>query len=264
MLFFHPEKSKSMRLGRTDVEEKVYTMHNNITQVDNEKDIGVIIDNKLSFSDHLAEKINKANKMVGVIRRTFEHLDPTIFKALYTTVVRPHLEYANQVWCPHLEKDIEALENVQRRATKLVPQLKKLEYEERLMKLNLPTLAYRRSRGDLIEAFKIITGKYDEDCTEGIFQMRDMGITRGNSKKIFKTRTRLNLRTYSFPHRIVNDWNDLPEWVISADSVQKFESNLDKVWKGQERKLNYKEIITHTRSRGQYSIQAANLEPQAN
>ncbi len=69
---------------------------------------------------------------------------------MYTALVRPHLEYANQIWCPHLVKDVEAFENVQRGVTRMVLQLKGLSYEESLRSLDLPTLAYRRSRGDQI------------------------------------------------------------------------------------------------------------------
>ena len=76
-----------------------------------------------------------------------------------------YLEYANQVWCPYLKKHIEAIENVQRRASKQIPGLSSLSYEDRLRKLKLPTLAYRRSRGDMIELYKILTGKYDEDVS---------------------------------------------------------------------------------------------------
>ena len=88
-----------------------------------EKDVGVIIDNKLSFDLHIAEKVNKANSVAGAIRRSFEYLDKDTFKKLYTALVRPHLEYANAVWNPYKKKDITTLENVQRRATKMVPGL---------------------------------------------------------------------------------------------------------------------------------------------
>ena len=81
---------------------------------------------------------------------------------------------------------------------------------------------------------------YDQDCTEEVFQMRENDVTRGNAKKIYKTRVRHNLRKYSFPHRVVNNWNALPSWVVNSDSVIKFESGLDKVWRGQEQKYNYR------------------------
>ena len=115
------------------------------------------------FENHINEKVNKANSIMGVIRRTFEFRDIKTFKILYTALVRPHVEYANQVWNPHLKKHIDLLENVQRRATKSVPGLSKLTYEERLRKIGLPTLAYRRISGDMIETYKILSQKYDPE-----------------------------------------------------------------------------------------------------
>ena len=216
--------------------------------VDSEKDIGVVIDNKLSFNQHISEKINKANSIMGILRRTMEYMDCTTFKLLYTALVRPHLEYANQVWCPHLKKHIESIENVQRRASKQIPGLSHLSYEERLRKLKLPTLAYRRSRGDMIELYKILTGKYDEDVSN-FLRTRDDSTTRGHQYKLFKTRTRLDLRKYSFTQRTVKIWNNLPSKVVSAPTIKQFESRLDKFWENQPRKYDYSQeiqIITNT------------------
>ena len=82
-----------------------------------------LIDNRLTFENHINEKVNKANSIMGVIRRTFEFLDIKTFRLLFTPLVRPHIEYANQVWNPYLKKHIDMLENVQRRATKSIPGL---------------------------------------------------------------------------------------------------------------------------------------------
>ena len=84
---------------------------------------------------------------MGLIRRSFAYLDETFFVKLYTALVRPHLEYAQSVWSPHLKRFTDLIENVQIRATKLVDHLGNLEYSERLKRLNLPTLAFRRLRG---------------------------------------------------------------------------------------------------------------------
>ncbi len=90
---------------------------------DAEKDIGVTVDSKLDFEAHINEKINKANRTMGLIRRSFEYLDQENFLLLYKALVRPHLEYANAVWSPYKKKHIDALEAVQR-STKLVPALR--------------------------------------------------------------------------------------------------------------------------------------------
>ena len=97
-------------------------MSEKMKEVTSEKDIRVVIDSKLDFLDHLVEKTNKANRLVGLIR-TFVSLDKEIFKYPFVSIVRLHLEYANQVWASYLIQDIEAVENVERRASKLTPTL---------------------------------------------------------------------------------------------------------------------------------------------
>ncbi len=169
----------------------------------------------------------------------------TIFRALFVTLVRPHLEYANQVWCTYKKKDVEAIEAVQRRATKLVPTLKNLAYPERLRKLELPTLAYRRARGDMVETFKVMNCVYDRSVSEGLFMKQDESVTRGHEKKIFKQRPRLDIRKHSFCNRVVNSWNSLPNSVVNATSVLDFERRLDRVWKNQKLKFDYTEMLQY-------------------
>jgi hypothetical protein len=112
--------------------------------------------------------VNKANSIMGLIRRTYTYLDEQNFKYLFQALVRPHIEYAEAVWSPFKVGDIEKIENVQRRATKQVPTLKNMEYNERLKKLKMPILKYRRMRGDMIEVFKIINDIYDPLTTVDI------------------------------------------------------------------------------------------------
>ena len=138
--------------GKAERQNYDYILSNTtIEHAEKDKDIGVAIDSKLTFEHHMNEKINKANSTMGLIRRPFTCLDEGTFLLLYKVLVRPHLEYANALWSPYKIKDITAIENVQRRATTLVSSLKNLEYEDRLRKLKLPTLKYRRLRGDMIE-----------------------------------------------------------------------------------------------------------------
>lgn len=86
-------------------------------------------------------------------------------------LVRPHLEYVSQVWAPYLLHDTEAVGGVHRKASKVVAYLKKLSYRERLRKLRLPTILYRRAQGNVIEAFKILTGMYDPKVCQDIFAL---------------------------------------------------------------------------------------------
>jgi hypothetical protein len=95
-----------------------------LEQSDGEKYIGVLVDENLSFSKHIQNQVNKANSIMGLIRRIYAHLDEQSFKYLFQTLVRPHIEYAEAVWTPFKVGDIDKIENVQRRATKQVPTLK--------------------------------------------------------------------------------------------------------------------------------------------
>ena len=137
-----------------------------------EKDLGVIVDSDLTFEEHISSKTRTANAILGLIRRNFLYLDCKFFVKMYTSFVRPHIEYAQSVWAPYLIKYINLLENVQIRATKIVDGISKLDYTERLKKLNMPSLAYRRLRGDMIETYKHFH-KYDKNIISSSFQPRN-------------------------------------------------------------------------------------------
>lgn len=157
LLRFHPDKCHVLTLGK--FENIKHTHRYKICEMEmdhvfEEKYLGVIVDSEISFEAHILKKVQLANNIVGLIRRSFSHLDGEMFVKLFTAFVRPHLEYAQAVWSPHLKKLIDIIENVQIRATKLVDGLGNLEYHERLKRLNMQTLAYRRLRGDIIEIHK--------------------------------------------------------------------------------------------------------------
>ena len=126
----------------------------------------------------------------------------------------------------YLHKDIDILEKVQKRATRMVEGLKGLGYEDRLKKLNLTTLETRRTRADLIEVFKIIHGMEGLRAAD-FFEMMHVGSTRGHMYKIFKKSFRTNFGKYSFGNRVIEDWNLLPAGIVSADSINSFKNLLD-------------------------------------
>ena len=107
----------------------------------------------------------------------------------------------------------------------------------------MPTLKYRRLRGDMIETFKIVNGIYDKDVTERFFEMNRRDQTRGHSKNIHKGNYSLNLRKHSFKNRVTDIWNDLPQELVQAKIVKSFAILLDKYWENQEVKYDYNEEI---------------------
>lgn len=112
----------------------------------------------LKVSIQANESYSKANRMLGLIKRTIQFKDPCILVRLYKSLVRPHLEYCSAAWNPHYSKDKILLERVQHRFTRIFPELQKMPYEDRLHRLKLWSLEERRNRADLIELFKIIKG----------------------------------------------------------------------------------------------------------
>ena len=141
-----------------------------MTKVSEMKDIEVTVDSELKFDKHINTKIETVNKILGIIRRSFIYLDADILLPLYKALVRSHFDYAMIIWNPHMVKHIESIEGVQRRATKMIPE--HLSYPERLKKLKLPTMAYRRARGDMIEVFKIVAQIYDNKTTDNFLDGR--------------------------------------------------------------------------------------------
>ena len=167
---FNTGKCKVLHIGKKNP-KNTYTMRKS-NSVDRvilettvlEKDHRVNVDPELKFSKHAEIQVNKADKIprkiLGMIRRSYEFLDVDTMKRLFVALVRPHLEFSNVAWSPKLAKDKNLIERVQRRATKLVPELKHLPYEDRLKRMKLPSLCYRRARGDMIEVYKYTHGYY--------------------------------------------------------------------------------------------------------
>ena len=201
-----------------------------LTNALSEKDLGVIFDQNLSFQEEINTRVSKANSITGIIRRTYSYLDAETFKLLFTSLVRPHLEYGAPIWYPSLKRDVNNLEKVQRWATKLIPGFQKYTYEERLRQLKLPTLRFRRLRGDMIEVFKMMTGQYDT-ALPCILSKHEDSTTRGHSFKLKKERANTSVKLNFFKNRVINYWNRLPQEVISAPSLNSFKNRLDAHWK---------------------------------
>ena len=148
-----------------------------ITSSSIEKDLGILVDNKLKFHEQCSAVVAKANRLLGVIRRSFDCTNAEMILRLYKSLVRPVIEYGNIIWRPYYVMDQQAIERFQHRATKIIPELRHYPYQECLQRLSLPSLVHRRLRGDMIFLYQLTHQYFNVDITS-LLQYQS-SITRG-------------------------------------------------------------------------------------
>ena len=224
---FNVEKCAVLHMGKSEINRNYEINHTQLKTHKVEKDLGILVDGNMKFSEHCNSVVNSANATLGMIKRSISCKSNNMIVRLYKALVRPKLEYCVQAWRPFLKKDIEKLETVQRRATRMIDGLGTLSYSERLKRTGLTTLEERRDRGDLIEVFKIVRG-FSRVDSKYFFNFCNIRRTRGHSYKMNKDRSRLDIRKFFFSQRVVNKWNSLPVDVVEALSVNSFKNRYDK------------------------------------
>ncbi|KAK4824902.1 hypothetical protein QYF61_021417 [Mycteria americana] len=220
LMRFHKAKCKVLHLGQGNPRYQYKLADERIESSPAEKDLGVLMDEKLDMAS------NKANRTLGCIKRSVASRSRDVILPLYSALVRPHLEYCIQLWSPQHKTDMELLERVQRRAMKMIRGLECVSYEERLRELGLVSLQERRLWGDLIAAVQYLKGAYKKD-RDKLFSRACCNSTRGNGFKLKEGRFRLNTRKTFFMMKVVKHWNRLPREVVDAPFLETFKVRLD-------------------------------------
>ena len=215
-------KCKVMHFGNNKIHQNrsySFNLENKIHFIENtrsERDLGIIVQDNLKWNEHISTQVHKANFVLGKLNNAFKNWDLRTFKLLFTTYVRPILEYGATAWCSYRKHEIKQIENVQRRATKLVPTIRNKNYEERLKLLGMITLAERRERGDLIQFYKFENNFNKIDWFHLINQSPSSrahspaGSTRQQKKLYRQVVKQCSSRHHFYTNRMIPYWNDLP------------------------------------------------------
>ena len=232
LLQFNKEKCKILHLGNKNQKNEYFIGSDDqritLAETDLEKDLGVYIDPNLDFKKHIKNTVKKASYSSYKILKNFTFKKSKILVPLFKTLVRPILEYGNVIWANGVKKYMTKIENVQRKYTKHIKGLSNLTYEERLQKINLPSLEYRQLRGDMIQVYKIAHNFYDKASVESLFNFSNNTRLRGHNLKIIKKCTNKSKYHRFFTNRVINQWNDLPSNIVNSKTINDFKNNFDK------------------------------------
>jgi hypothetical protein len=227
LLSINNKKSTVLHFGHANPRRGYFISGNKLSLSSSTKDLGVIIDSSLKFDVHVDSIIKKTYNKAHFIMRSFCHLNTKLFSALFKTFIRPCLEYCNQICRPVYSTHLEKLELCQRRITKWCPAIRKLDYTERLQRLNLPSIKERFRRGDVILVYQLLNGFYKIDHSR--FFSINTNITRGHCMRLSGCVARLNLRHRFFSERVITLWNSLPNSVVTAPTLNSFKARLDRI-----------------------------------
>uniref|UniRef100_A0A803TL93 Reverse transcriptase domain-containing protein n=1 Tax=Anolis carolinensis TaxID=28377 RepID=A0A803TL93_ANOCA len=223
---FNRDKCKILHFGRKNGNQRYRMGDAWLDSSVCEKDLGVLVDNKLNMSQQCDAAAKEANGILACINRGIASRSREVMLPLYSALVRPHLEYCVQFWAPQLKGDVDKLESIQRRTTKMIKGLENKPYEERLKELGMFSLQKRRLRGDKIAMYKYVKGSHREE-EANLFSAALQTRTRNNGFKLQERRFHLNIRKNFLTVRAVRQWNSLPGAVVEAPSLEAFKQRLD-------------------------------------
>ena len=225
LMTFNAAKCKCMLISRrrNDHCPSLYLNSHQLERVECYKYLGLLLSSDLSWSDHIQSTCSKARKLVGLLYRQFSgNTSPEVMAKLYTSLVRPHLEYGAQVWHPHLAKDIYAVENIQKFGLRVCSRQWNTTYQDLLDLFDLPSLENRRLYMSLSTFFKII---HNLTYFPTMYHPIPLSSSSSRSSRNFQFRApfaRTNSLKFSFLPNTITLWNNLPTYAVNCTTLSAF------------------------------------------
>lgn len=204
------------------------------------RDLGVTVDRKLTFSDHILDIVKKAHQRANLVIRCFHSRDPLSLIQAFKTYVRPLLEYNSQVWSPTTITDAFKIEQVQKQFTKRITGCFDLTYHQRLHKFGLESLELRRLRADLAFTYKLIFGKTGMSRDNFIILKNNIHTLRCHQYQIRPVKHFNTARSSRcLFNRTITLWNSLPAETTDFSSIVKFRNSINSQFLIRHCKLNF-------------------------
>ena len=225
---FNSSKCHVLHLGHNNKKNTYMLGGLKIEPSHHEKDVGVYVQDDLKFDLQCKKVSSTCNRIIGQVWRSFTNKDPELMLKILKCYIFPHTDYCVSLWNPYLQKDIDMIESIQRRFTRMITGMKSLSYEDRLDRLGLCTLKERRRRIDLIETYKIWN---NIDLVEGsmfrkVCDSHSLSTRNASKDNFVLNKSKLNHRKHFFSNRVIQDWNKLPVEVQRSSTLGMFKSKL--------------------------------------
>ena len=210
-----------MHIGHNNMQGNYNMSNQQLLTTNRQHDVGIIITKDLKWQKQTEKSCKTANRVLGFTGRNFRYKNKELVLPLYKSLIRSYLEHAVEFWSPHLRRDIDKIEKIQRRATKMIPEIRNHIYQQRIQDLDLISLVQRRMRVQLIEVFKYLNESTTASA-RGFFDYDPNNRSRNNGAKLIAKHFNTSVAQHFYPIKIISTWNALPSEVVSSRNSELF------------------------------------------
>ena len=229
-MIFNPSKCEYLKITNKihPISTHYHIQHHTIKEVSHAKYLGIIIDQHLTWNEHISYITTKANKVKCFLQRNLKPCPTTVKTICYKSLIRSILDYASIIWSPHTQKNIQAVESVQRRSARFVTNTYSpyASVTNLLTNLGWKPLSDRRNELRLLMFYKVVHHLVDINADNLLLPQSSTHTTRGHDKRFLQQSTRVNAYLHSFFPNTIKLWNSLPHEVVHLTHFTDFKDSI--------------------------------------